>query len=97
MANEDLSAFEQFVDNLGVGEDVAQVVDETALITLRSTVSGNFSVATEEPLTIEQVLEKGELTVAPNIEYMVDGVSVPADHVVAPGATVTAIGMLKGG
>ena len=94
---EDLSAFEQFVDAMGIGEDVAEVVDETALITLRSTVSGNFTVATEEPLTIAEVLAKGELTVAPDVEYMVDGVSVPSDHVVAPGATVTAIGMLKGG
>ncbi|MGW8178365.1 MAG: hypothetical protein ACWGQW_06315 [bacterium] len=93
--------FEEFMDfiNRNVEGEVNQLFDPEQIITIRSTGAGggDFAIPVNEPLTITQLLTQANLTVSQSIEYWVDGVSVPADHVVAPGTTITAVGQVKGG
>ena len=72
--------------------------DPTQIITIRSTgEGGNFAIPVTEPISITDLLAQANLTVSQSIEYWVDGVAVGPEHTVAPGTTVTAVGMVKGG
>ena len=86
--------------NAEEGEDGGEnpLFDPTQIITVRSTgEGGNFAIPVTEPISITDLLAQANLTVSQSIEYWVDGVAVPPEHVVAPGTTVTAVGMVKGG
>ena len=96
--------FEEFVRaiNIGVdGEDGGEnpLFDPEQIITIRSTGAGggDFAIPVAQPISITDLLAQANLTVSQSIEYWVDGVAVPPQHVVAPGTTVTAGGQVKGG
>jgi hypothetical protein len=93
--DDELDPFEEFLG--GIEGDEGGLFDPTQVVFIRSTGGANVEVPIEEPMAIRDVLTRGGLTVSSNIEYWVDGVSVQPDHVVAPGATVTAVGIVKGG
>lgn len=96
-----LDPFEDFMRlvNTEDGEEGENpLFDPTQIITIRSTTGGNdFAIPVAEPISITDLLAQANLTVSQSIEYWVDGVAVPPDHHVAPGTTVTAVGMVKGG
>jgi hypothetical protein len=97
---ENVTEFEEFLNNLGGGEeeDENPLFDPNQIITLRSTTGGqDFAIPVDEPITIAELISSANLTVSQEIEYWVDSVQVGQDHVVAPGGTVTAVGMVKGG
>jgi hypothetical protein len=54
-------------------------------------------VPSSEPMAISAVLQAANLAVGQGIEFWVNGTRVESDFVVAPGATINAIGMVKGG
>ncbi len=94
--------FEQFMAAINVdvqegGENA--LFDPDQIITIRSTGAGggDFAIPVTEPISITDLLEQANLTVSQSIEYWVDGVVVPPEHVIAPGTTLTAVGQVKGG
>jgi hypothetical protein len=92
---EEFVNFSQFLADLP--EEEQGDFDPNQIITIRSSAGGTFTVPTSEPMTIQALLERAELTTSPSIEYWVNGVVVGSDFVVAPGATVSAVGLIKGG
>lgn len=92
----DLSLPEVFADFFSE-EDQPSDFDPTQVISLRSSSGGSFDVPAEEPMAISAVLAAANLAVGQGIEYWVNGTRVESDFVVAPGATINAIGMVKGG
>lgn len=103
MAEQDLGNFQDFLNSLGggdgeSGEEVNPLFNPETIITLRSTSGGDdFAIPVEGPTSIRDLIEGAGLAVSPSIEYWVDGAPVGPEHVVAPGATVTAVGQVKGG
>lgn len=101
MAEQDLGDFQEFLASLGgaeEGEDVNPLFNPENVVTLRSTSGGeDFAIPVEGPLTIRELIESAGLAVSPSIEYWVDQSPVGPDYTVAPGATVTAVGQVKGG
>lgn len=91
----EIDPFEDFLN--GIEEDEGGLFDPSQVVFIRSTAGAAVEVPIEEPMAIRDVLQRGGLTVSTNIEYWVDGVAVQPDHMVAPGATVTAVGVVKGG
>lgn len=101
MAEQDLGNFQEFLNSLGGNEeteDVNPLFNPENIITLRSTSGGeDFAIPVDGPTSIRELIEGAGLAVSPSIEYWVDGAPVGSEHTVAPGATVTAVGQVKGG
>lgn len=93
--------FEEFMQAINIGGDGEEnpLFDPEQIVTIRSTGTGggDFAIPVAEPISITALLNQAKLTVSQSIEYWVDGVTVPPEHVVAPGTTVTAVGQVKGG
>jgi hypothetical protein len=89
-----LDAFDEFLDGI---EDGGSIFDPTQIVSIRTTQGGSYDVPVEGELPIAEVLEKAGLAVSPNTQYWVNNAQVAADFLVAPGAVVTAVGMVKGG
>ena len=85
-----------FTDFFNEDDDPADF-DPTQVISLRSSSGGSFDVPSSEPMAISAVLQAANLAVGQGIEFWVNGTRVESDFVVAPGATINAIGMVKGG
>lgn len=88
--------FDTFLDSLD-SEEAESLFDPSQVVTIRSTGGGVHEVPITDPTPIRDVLQQAGLVVSAQIEYWVDGNAVAPDFVVAPGATVTAIGIVKGG
>lgn len=91
---EDYDPFDEFLGGL---EDEGNVFDPTQVVTVRTTSGGSTEVPMDGPATISDVFDKAGLAVGRNVEYWVNGQQVEASFEVAPGAVVTAVGMVKGG
>ena len=93
--------FEDFMRAINLTEEGEEntLFDPGQIITIRSTGAGggDFAIPVAEPISITALLEQANLTVSQSIEYWVDSVMVPPEHVVSPGTTVTAVGQVKGG
>jgi hypothetical protein len=98
---EDGDPLEQFMEaiNMGPEGEPNPLFDPEQIITIRSTGAGggDFAIPVTQPISITDLLGQANLTVSQSIEYWVDGVTVPPEHVIAPGTTVTAVGQVKGG
>ncbi len=80
-------------------EDVTEeaVLDASQCVTLRSTNGQSFQIPVEGPTLLADVLARSELGFGANVEFWVNGNRVPTTETVAPGAVVTAVGIVKGG
>lgn len=93
---QDDADFDSFLDSLG-SDEAESLFDPSQVVTIRSTGGGVHEVPIDGPMTIREVLQQAGLLASAQIEYWVDGNAVAPEFVVAPGATVTAIGIVKGG
>ena len=93
---QDDQAFDAFLNSLE-SEESENLFDPSQVVTIRSTGGGEHVVPITDPMPIRDVLHQAGLLASAQIEYWVDGNAVASDFVVAPGATVTAIGVVKGG
>jgi hypothetical protein len=87
--------FEAELEDL-FGEEV-DIYDPGEVVTIRATAGGVHYIPSEEATPIQELLTAANLTVSQDIRYWVDGAEVTPDHVVGPGAVVTAVGQVKGG
>jgi hypothetical protein len=87
---EGINEFFEAVDN-------TPAFDPNTAVTIRTAGGGSTMVPISGPATIAEVLRRTELAIGANVEYWVDGVAVQPDFVLAPGATLTIVGLVKGG
>jgi len=86
--------FGAFLD--GVTEEGGQF-DPNTIVKFLSTAGGSQDIPVEGPTTISELLALGGIAVGANVQFWVNNAQVQPDFVVAPGATVTAVGLVKGG
>jgi hypothetical protein len=73
------------------------VFDPNQSVTIRTMGGGQTMVPLDAPASISDVLRRTELAIGANVEYWVGGVAVQPNFQVGPGATVTIVGLVKGG
>jgi hypothetical protein len=73
------------------------IVDRSRLVRFLPTSGGPRDVAITEPMSLYAVLTTGSLTFAVGTQFEMDGVKIGMDTIVQPGATIVAIGQVKGG
>ena len=99
---ETLDPFDSFLN--GIDEEGSQF-DPTQVIKIMSTAGGNVDVPVDMAhevngapgYTIDEVLTLANFAVGPTTQFWVNNAQVDRDYVVAAGAVVTAVGMVKGG
>ena len=77
----------------------------TAVIRIQSSAGGVIDVPVEADhrvdglpgYTLAEVLEAANVTASPSTQYWLGETQINLDTVVAPGATITGIGLMKGG
>jgi len=90
-------------DGFGALDEFLEAVDRTPAFdpsqaVIIRTMGGNSTmVPLTEPASIVDVLKRTDLAIGANVEYWVDQVAVQPDFVLAPGATLTIIGVAKAG
>ncbi len=85
--------FDDFLNNM----EAQPEFDAAQSVTLRSTTGQSYTVPIEGPTPLSEVLRRSNLAFGANIELWVNGARVEPTYEVAPGAVVTAVGMVKGG
>ena len=101
---------EEGMDLLGLlGIAASDPMDQSVLqaltVRIQSSAGGVIDVPVEEDhmegnfpgYLLADLLDMANLTVAPNTQYWLGETQVQLDTVIAPGATITAIGLMKGG
>lgn len=71
--------------------------DPNTAVVIRTMGGNSTMVPIAVPTSITEVLKRTDLALGANVEYWVDGVAVQPDYLLAPGATLTIIGLAKGG
>jgi hypothetical protein len=94
--DEGIDELDELLDEIDA-EDLG--VDPQRMITIRTTSGGATSipVAEGETLSIADALDRANLTATRDVEYYVGGEPREADFQVAGGASITAVGTVKGG
>jgi hypothetical protein len=77
--------------------DNMEGVNADQVITIRTSSGQSHYVVSTEPLTLLQVKEKSGLTFAPGVQTFLNNAIVDDTTVIPLGATVVAVGSVKGG
>lgn len=98
---------ESLLDMLGISPSAPMEQASLSVQTIRiqSSAGGVIDVPTSEDHMVDgvpgyrlaDVLDMANLTVSPSTQYWLGETQINPDTVVAPGAVVTAIGLMKGG
>lgn len=95
--------FDDFLNGI---QGTPSTFDPSMIIKIVSTAGGSVDVPVDpahttadgQPgYTIDEVLVIANFAVSPNTQYWVNNAQVERSFVVAPGAVITAVGMVKGG
>jgi len=105
----EVDPFDEFLDGI---TSEGSTFDPSAVIKIISTGGGTQDIPVDPehtvnniPLdqggelgyTIDEVLALANLAISPNTQFWVNNAQVARSFVVAPGAVITAVGMVKGG
>jgi hypothetical protein len=77
--------------------DDFQLPDGASVITVSSSNGARVYVPAAEAMPLSEVLSASGLNVMMGAEFWLNGAAIKADTIVAPGSTVTIVGVVKGG
>ncbi len=93
-AAEQQDEFAAFIDGI---EETAEA-DPAQCVTIRTSAGGNpLMVPVTEPTSVAEVMRRSGLFLGGAVEYWVNANRVDPSFMVSAGATITAVGQVKGG
>ncbi len=81
----------------GMDEEEGLGIDPNQIVTLRTSDGSTHYIAVEGPMTLAELKRRSDLNFGGNVQVFLNNAVISDETVVPAGATIVAVGSVKGG